>query len=303
MNKPKIVFFGSGPVAAASLKLLKSSFDIEAVITKPATQAEMASIVPFDVLSASNSQELDELFAKTTFTSQVAILIDFGIIVSQKVINSFPKGIINSHFSLLPEWRGADPITFAVLSGQARSGVSLMLVVEKMDEGPLLAQAPYDIPDKVTTPSLTADLVELSHKILVEILPAYLSGEIEAAPQESVSMAPGPEPTYSRKLTKDDGKIDWTKPAVQIEREIRAFIDWPKSFARLGDIDVVITKADAVASESPKAKPGEILVEDGGSLVVATGKGLLRVERLKPAGKAEMDTASFLNGYKDRLTS
>ncbi len=295
--KPSVVFFGSGPVAAKSLRLLTADFEIEAVVTKPATAKEMAGVAADEnIYAVSTRLELDELFARNPFESRLAILIDFGIIVSQQVIDYFPLGIVNSHFSLLPEWRGADPITFAILSGQERTGVSLMLLVEAMDEGPLLAQAPYDIPEGCTAPQLTKALIELSAESLKHIMPLYLHGEIAPRPQEAV--APGKMPTYSRKLTKEDGIIDWSKPAEQIEREIRAFLAWPKSRTRLADKDVVITAASVVKKHI--GEPGAVSVEDK-QLLIACGSGALRIERLKPAGKREMTAQEFLAGYSQKL--
>ncbi|MGI0135251.1 MAG: formyltransferase family protein, partial [Candidatus Micrarchaeaceae archaeon] len=147
MVKHSVVFLGSGPVAAESLHLLSEAFTIEAIVTKPTTTAMMQAACPTSPLyTVEKRRDLDELVANKKFTSACGILIDFGIIVSNKTISSFPKGIINSHFSLLPEWRGADPITFAILSGQKTTGVSIMLLSEGMDEGPLLAQATCDVP-------------------------------------------------------------------------------------------------------------------------------------------------------------
>ena len=144
--KDSIVFFGSGPVAAKSLSLLAENFEIESIITKPATVGEMtaalARTVP--VFAVSNKAELDKLISETSFKSQLAILIDFGIIVSRHVIDAFSHGIINSHFSVLPEWRGADPISFAILSGQAKTGVSLMLLDEGMDTGKILVTKKHE---------------------------------------------------------------------------------------------------------------------------------------------------------------
>jgi len=180
----KVVFFGSGPVAAASLALLASNFAIEAVITKPKPShhrgevpvLEVAKRLGLPVFAAANKQELDELLAKKPAKSELAILIDFGIIVSRKIIDYFQLGIINSHFSILPEWRGADPITFAVLSGQTTTGVSLMLLVEAIDEGPLLAYGEYEMPADTTTPLLTQELIKLSQALLVETVPKYIAG-------------------------------------------------------------------------------------------------------------------------------
>lgn len=295
--KPRIVFFGSGPVAAKSLALLTQNFEIEAVITKPSTLSEMSAITKAPTYAVGSKKELDDLFAGAKFTSSVAVLIDFGIIVSQEVIDYFPNGIVNSHFSLLPQWRGADPITFSLLSGQKQTGVSLMLLVEAMDEGPLLAQASYGIQPSETTPTLTAALIELSHQSLKEILPLWLSGEIQAAPQESVSLYPG-EPTYSRKLTKEDGIIDWKKPAEQIEREIRAFIEWPKSKTKINNLDVVITSSKVVKKQIEPC--GKFWVENK-RLFVSCNQDSLEVLSLKPAGKRDMTAQAFLAGYGNRL--
>lgn len=293
----KVVFFGSGPVAAKSLELLAQDFNVEAVITKPSTLSEMSAITSAPTHAVSNKKELDELFAKATFTSQVAVLIDFGIIVSQTVIDYFPKGIVNSHFSLLPQWRGADPITFSILSGQKQTGVSLMLLVEAMDEGPLLAQAPYDIQPNETTPTLTASLIELSHQSLKNTLPLWLLDEIQAAPQETISQYPD-KLSYSRKLTKADGIIDWSKPAAQIEREVRAFIEWPKSRTTIGGLDVVITSSKVVKKQIEPC--GKFWVENK-QLFVSCGKDSLEILTLKPAGKKEMPATAFLAGYKSKI--
>ena len=299
-EKPSLVFFGSGPVAAESLRLLANTFSIEVVITKPTTEQEMNLACPgAPVFTVNNRSELDDLMESNAFSSVCAVLIDFGIIVSQKVIDCFPKGIINSHFSLLPEWRGADPITFSILSGQEKTGVSLMMLVEAMDEGPLLAQSTYDIEPDETTTSLTESLIDLSYQSIVTVLPLWLDNEIEYAPQESVTIAQNTIPTYSRKLTKGDGIIDWQKPAVQLEREVRAYVGWPKSRTNLSGVDCVITKA-SVSEESGVA--GELLIE-AKRLGVYCAQGCLIIERLKPAGKNEMDARSFINGYINKLNA
>lgn len=301
----QIVFFGSGPVAAASLELLADSFVIEAVVTKPrpvhhkgdVPVIRVAEKLGLPISTVTNKRTLDELIDTKPFTSEVAILIDFGIIVSQRAIDYFPLGIVNSHFSLLPEWRGADPISFSILSGQKKTGVSLMLLTAGMDEGPLLAQTPYDLTPEITTPELTEVLIELSFHSLKHIVPLYIKGEIVPAPQETVSIADSKEPTYSRKLSKDDSIINWEKPADQIEREIRAFIEWPRSRTTIGGMEVVITKA--VVLDLPGA-PGTFVVHDKQLMVFCHKKALL-IERLKPAGKKEMTSQAFLAGYRRLL--
>lgn len=321
MSEP-VLFFGSGPVAAASLERLATCFTIEAVITKPKpahhrgefpvlTAAERLQL---PVHTASNRAELSALFTpnaapvKTTspssaiaarpFVSRLAVLIDFGIIVGQDVIDYFPLGIVNSHFSLLPEWRGADPITFAILSGQPRTGVSLMLLVQKMDEGPILAQGTFDLPPTITTPQLTSGLIDLSFDLLRQHLPAYLGGQLQPTDQLAYAQAHGlpTTPTYSRKLTKDDGQLDFSRPAAELERAVRAFIDWPKSHATLADKEVIITAAHVGPMLAGSPTPGSARVE-AGQLVVACGNDSLVIDRLKPAGKNDMSAQAFLAGH------
>jgi len=299
ISKP-ILFFGSGPVAAESLRLLAKNFTIEAVITKPRAVhhhgdvpvLRIAKELDLKTFTVSNRRELDELIAATTFETDLGVLIDFGIIVSQNVIDAFPRGIINSHFSLLPQWRGADPITFSILSGQRETGVSLMLLTAGMDEGPILAYAEQHIGRETTTPELTDQLVQLSNKMLVAMVPAYLSGE--AIP---VAQDPQITPTYSRKLTKEDGDINWQKPAAEIEREIRAFVTWPKSHATIGTLPVVITEAHVV---DLTGQSGSFVVHNK-ELVAFCGQQALVIDRLKPSGKQEMTGQAFLAGYRRYL--
>ena len=292
MNQ-KIVFFGSGPVAAESLRQLLPTFEIEAVVTKSTTKAMMQAVDDrLKVFTTDKKSELDDLIATKNFKSTVAVLIDFGIIVSNKVIEHFDKGIVNSHFSLLPYLRGADPISFAILEGKKVTAVSLMLLVEAMDEGPIIATAKQQVDESETTPSLTTKLIQLSTSLLETHLDDYVSGKIH--PQVQVG-----EPSYTRKLTKADGNIDWRKPAVVLEREVRAYADWPKSRTTLNELDVIITKASVVSS--PNGTPGEIEVTSDNQLLVETGRDKLIIEKLKPAGKKEMDAKSFLAGYRNRL--
>ena len=299
-TSPTIVFFGSGPVAARSLELLAQDFQIEAIVTKPKPDhhrgdfpvVTVAEELGLKTLYARDKAELSQLFATKPVTSTIAVLIDFGIIVSRQVIDYFPLGIINSHFSLLPEWRGADPISFSILSGQAKTGVSVMVIDEGMDTGKLITQKGLPIAPDDTTPSLTDKLITLSHELLRDHLPDYIAGVIKPRQQPHPDRA-----TYSRKLTKDDGLIDWTKPAAQIEREIRAFIDWPKSRTTLGGKEVIITSAQVTEQSG---EPGNPIIIDK-NLVIPCGNQALRIISLKPAGKNEMSGEAFIAGHKHLL--
>lgn len=298
-----IVFFGTGPVAAASLVLLAKHFHIEAVVTKPRPPHHRGSVpvlttaeeLGLPISTVTNKRSVTQEIAAANFKSRVGVLIDFGIIIEQSVIDAFPLGIVNSHFSLLPQWRGADPITFSILSGQSKTGVSLMLLVAAMDEGPLLAIGEYDLPADITASVLTRDLVALSAALLRDTVPKYLAGEVRSAPQEKVAGLVGysAEPSYSRKLTKEDGILDWHKPATQLEREIRAYLEWPKSRCMLGGHAVIITQAHAADGEGT---PGTVWQKDR-ALGVYCSQGILMIDKLKPAGKQEMTVQAFLNGY------
>lgn len=286
----KIVFFGSGPVAAATLNgLIAAGLQFEAIITKPRAPGHRGSVPVLELATAkhlrvftpTNKRELSELFATHTFTSSVGLVVDYGIIIAKDVIDAFPKGIINSHFSLLPQWRGADPITFAVLSGQTQTGVSLMLINEKLDEGQLLIQKAIPLNDTITTPELTDKLITTSNALITQVLPHYLQGDIKPYDQPNTGAA------YSRKLTKQDGILDITKPAQQLEREIRAFLGWPKS-----RIDLFGHTVIALAARVAKN-------QNDGHLVVACGNGsfLEILQLIAPSGKT-MTGDAFLRGYK-----
>ena len=292
-----VVFFGSGPVAAKSLGFATEHFQIEAVVTKatpahhkePAPVEIVANKLGLPLLFANNKSELDLLILKERFKSSFGIIVDYGVIVSQATIDAFDKGIINSHFSLLPRWRGADPISFAILAGDKKTGVSLMLIEPTLDTGKIVVQRNLVIEPHDTTPVLTDKLIALSNEMLARHIPLYLSGDLKPRSQ------PHPErATYSRKLTKADGTIDWQKPASQIEREIRAFQGWPKSRTVLLNKELIITTAH-VSDE--QGAPGKVVVQDK-RLLVYCGDGALIIDRLKPAGKAEMAVEAFLLGLR-----
>jgi len=277
---------------------LSHDFEIEAVITKPQPKHHKQ---PFPVLSvaqerglrvltASTQQELSHLFEEHDLKSELGIIIDHGIIVSHDVIERFPLGIINSHFSLLPRWRGADPISFSILNGDRETGVSLMVIVDRLDEGDLLAQRRIPIAPTTTTPSLTAELIILSHQMLVETVPLYREDKLQPYPQ------PDETPTYSHKLSKSDGIIDWHKPATRLEYEIRAYLGWPRSRTQLNGIDVIITTAHVL---SGSGTPGTLSIENH-QLGVYCGKDMLIIDTLIPSGRKEMSAPSFLNGYQLR---
>lgn len=222
-------------------------------------------------------------------SSGLAVLAAYGRIIPQSVLDQFPLGIINVHPSLLPSYRGPTPIEQAILDGVDKTGVSIMRLTAGMDAGPLYKQKSVQLNGTESKEALTSLLQRTGAELLMEVLPLIATNKLKPRQQPHPDRA-----TYSRLLRKEDGNIDWSKPASQLEREIRAFLGWPGSRTVLGDKEVIITKAQVVPD---KGKAGSFSVI-GRNLVIFCGHDALLVERLKPAGKNEMSASDFISGYR-----
>lgn len=296
-----IVFFGTGPVAAASLDYIRRIFNIEAVVTKPRVPGfkgltpveELAKVHGYPTHFVTKRADLDELFHNTEFQSSLGIVVDFGIIISSDVIGRFHHGIVNSHFSLLPRWRGADPISYTILSGDEKAGVSLMVIDEGLDTGKLITYKSISMDPKETTATLTEKLIELSNELIEAHLPRYLAGEVQPKTQ------PHPDRvTFSHKIHKSDAIVNWNEPAAVIERRVRAYQPWPQMRTTLAGIELIITEANIVVANDPV--PGKITAEKS-RLLVGTAENWLEITKLKPSGKKEMPIQAFLAGYRQQL--
>lgn len=226
--------------------------------------------------------------------SKIAVLAAYGHIIPQRVIDEFPLGIINVHPSLLPRYRGSAPIETAILDGVKKTGVSIMCLTAGMDEGPIYRQKTVHLTGTETKQELTEMLQQLGADLLVEVIPTILDGSIKPRKQPHVAR----DVSYTKRIQKEDGAIDWTKPAQTIEREIRAYAGWPKSYAQIAGKDVIITEASVVKDSS--AAPGKAWKSDKG-LMIGTAEGYLNIQMLKPAGKKEMTAAEFIRGYGQGL--
>ncbi len=223
--------------------------------------------------------------------SKLAVLAAYGRIIPQRILDEFPLGIINVHPSLLPAYRGPTPIEQAILGGTPKTGVSIMKLTAGMDEGPIYKQKTLHLTSTESKAELTEILQQLGSELIKEVLPDIASGSLAPRQQPHPSRA-----TYSHLLTKEDGIINWNKPAEQIEREIRAYLGWPGSRTTLADRDIIITESHVMLADFPNSEPGKVEVS-GTELLVETAKGILCVDRLKPAGKNEMSAAEFIRGY------
>lgn len=227
-------------------------------------------------------------------TSQLAVLAAYGHIIPQSVLDEFPLGIINIHPSLLPEYRGSTPIETAILEGKTKTGVSIMRLEAGMDTGPIYKQKTVHLTGTESKAELTEKLQHLGAELLIEVLPAIAEGSLKPRQQPHPDRA-----SYTRLLSKDDGIIDWQKPAEIIEREIRAFSGWPKSQTTLGNMTIIVTHA-TIARMDSVATPGKIIAEKK-RLFIGTGDDWLEIVRLQPQGKKEMPVEAFLAGYRHRL--
>lgn len=280
--------------------LIREGYEIEALIVKDNPQnsrkkRESAIIalarehnVP--VITVTSKAELAESI--TRLTADTAILAAFGMIIDQEIIDHFAHGILNIHPSLLPKYRGTTPIETALLNGDKETGVSIMQLTSGMDSGPVFAQAIQVLAGDESKATLTDALGLLGATLLVEILPKILTGDISSTPQDESRAS------YTKMLTKEDSVLDFSKSAQVLEREIRAFADWPGSKTTVNDTEVTITSAYSVPSNDPTKKPGDYwIVEEANLLALETADGYLCVQTLKPAGKSEMTAAEFINGY------
>ena len=310
MKKPSktIIFFGNERLAtgvnteALSLQaLIEAGYGVAAVVlnyeagkSRNSRPLEIRAVadkykIPVYLPSKLDNQVINQL---KSYRAAAAVLVAYGKLVPGPVIEMFPRGIINVHPSLLPLHRGPTPIESVILGGDKKTGVSLMQLTEEMDAGPIYGQSELLLKTNETKQELANELLEIGKSMLLELLPSILDGTVIALPQDESRAS------YDRLLSKPSGIIDWSKPAKQIEREIRAYAEWPKSHTKLANIDVIITSSKVL---NLRGEAGKILL-DNKKLVVYCGKGALEIVRLKPTGKKEMDAPAFLAGHSTKLS-
>jgi len=219
------------------------------------------------------------------------VVAAYGEILRRNVLSLPPRGCVNVHASLLPRHRGAAPVAAAILAGDRVTGVTIMLMDEGMDTGPILAQAEEPIRPDDTTGTLTARLAELGARALSETLPGWLAGRVEPRAQD------GSQATYAPRITKDDGLIDWSEPADIIERKVRAFHPWPGAYTYWQGRRLRITQAEVVRDWCGRDEPGTVFEVARGA-AVATGEGALLLRELQLEGRCCVGCAEFLRGQR-----
>jgi methionyl-tRNA formyltransferase len=224
------------------------------------------------------------------------VVAAYGLILPQAVLDLAPHGCLNVHASLLPQWRGAAPITAAILAGDAQTGVTIMRMDAGMDTGDILAQRAEPIHADDTTGTLSARLAEIGAELLIEVLPRWLAGEIKPKSQDH------DRATYCRLLSREDGRIDWTQPAQVIARQVRAYDPWPGTFTTWDGRRLKVLRASPRLDWTGDASPGQV-VTVGGEPGVVTGAGVLLLREVQLEGKRAMDVRTFLAGYRGFIGS
>jgi methionyl-tRNA formyltransferase len=305
----RIIFMGTPDFAVPALRKLvegaaHDSWQVVAAVTQPDRPAGRGKrLVASPVKEYAQAQGLPVLQPQSLRKDPAAVealrqlapdlivVAAYGLILPKTVLEIPRFGCLNIHASLLPAYRGASPITAALLDGLTTTGVSIMVMDEGMDTGPVLTQVRHTIEPGDTTASLSQRLAELGATFLLTTLPHWVSGELKPIAQERLSGAV----SYCRLIKKEDGRIDWSQSATQIERMTRAYTPWPSAYTSWRGEPFKILQGAVVEGS---AEPGQVVITPDGP-AMGTGEGLLLLRTVQPAGKRALDIRSFLNGAPD----
>ena len=308
MTEPlRIVFAGTPEFAAEHLKaLLDSPYEIVAVYTQPDRPAGRGQkLMPSPVKQLALEHNIVVMQPPTlrapeaqaelaALKPDLLVVVAYGLILPQVVLDIPRLGCINSHASLLPRWRGAAPIQRAIEAGDTESGVTVMRMEAGLDTGPMLLKAVTPITGEDTGGSLHDRLAELGPPAVIEAIAGLAAGTLQGEVQDD-SLA-----TYAHKLNKDEARIDWNRPASELERQIRAFNPWPICHTTLNGETMKVLAANVPYLKHEQA-PGTILGASKEGLLVSCGKGALRLTRLQlPGGKA-LNFSDFFNSRREKF--
>ncbi len=254
--------------------------------TKPSPVQAFAEAHGITVRTPSSLKDADEQAAFAALDVDAAVVIAYGLILPPPILAAPRLGCINVHASLLPRWRGAAPIQRALLAGDAETGISVMLMDDGLDTGPILATRTTPIGPDTTGGALHDRLAALGAEAMGPVLVDLDAGRLSPLPQPAEGI------TYAEKLTPADGRLDWTRPAAELERTVRALDPWPGAwFEHAG------TRLKVAAAHRVDGADGDAGVVLDDALTVACGNGALAIERLQRPGKGPTEVGAFLRGY------
>jgi len=298
----RIVFMGTPAFAVPTLSRLVDDGHEVAVVTqpdRPAGRGRMLEIPPVKRVALQNNLPVVQPESVNTpeFASyladvrpEVGVVAAFGQLLGRQILQIPKHGYLNVHASLLPRHRGASPVAAAILAGDEETGVTIMLIDEGLDTGPILAQASCPIEPTDTTATLENKLATLGAELMSVTLPRWLAGAIEPRPQAPNSA------TMANRVQKSDGKVDWNAPAEKLWRMCRAYNPWPGLFTYAGERRINLWRVRPLPDWQGDELPGEVIAENDDELVVATGKGALVLEEVQLAGKKRVCGRDFRRG-------
>ncbi|WP_205272033.1 methionyl-tRNA formyltransferase [Lactococcus taiwanensis] len=315
MTKTKIIFMGTPQFAATVLKGLIDSnqYEILAVVTQPDRKVgrkqelrmtpvkELALTVNLPVLQPeklSGSVEMTQIMALLESGEVGIVTAAFGQFLPGKLLDA-AQFAVNTHASLLPKYRGGAPIHYAIMNGEKEAGVTIMEMIRKMDAGDMIAQASTPILEEDNVGTMFEKLAFVGRDLLLETLPKYLTGELSPQAQNE------DEVTFSPNISPEEEKIDWNQSAREIFNKVRGMNPFPVAHTTWNGerFKIYETKVSENITDSSVSdlQPGQVVEKTKKVLKVATGKGVLELRLVQPAGKPKMDVVSFLNGLGQKL--
>ncbi len=298
-----MLFAGTPEFSVAPLQaLLDAGYDVRGVYTQPDRPAgrgrklmpspvkQLAVEHGIPVYQPTNFKREEALAELEGLRADLMVVVAYGLLLPERVLNAPRLGCINIHASLLPRWRGAAPIQRAIQAGDEETGITIMRMDKGLDTGDMLYRLTCPIAPDETGGSLHDRLAPLGAKALMAALPGILSGELHGEPQNDA------EAIYAHKLSKAESAIDWRQDAAAIERQVRAFNPWPVAQTRWNDANPRIWAAHALAGPAT-GEPGQVVGADRDGIRVACGKGQLCITRIQMPGKKAMPVADFLNAH------
>lgn len=307
-----IVFMGTPQIAAATLDYLlaNQSDPVVGVVTqpdRPSGRGQHSSASPvrklaeargIPVVAPEKIRTGELLQTLRAWRPEVIVVVAYGRILPKTILELAPHGCVNVHYSLLPKYRGAAPAAWTIINGEREGGVTTMKLVEKMDAGAIYLQESLALAPDETTGSLQARLTPIGARLLVETLAGIKAGTLAAREQDERGA------TLAPLLKKDDGRIDWTKPALEIERRVRGLDPWPGSFTFFNGKLLKVHRVGVVAAPS-KGGPGEVVRADSAGFWVATASGTLSLDEVQLENKKRLAGSEFIKGARvkagDRL--